>query len=199
MRIIDILLDSLFPPRPNEIILKSVTAIPYQPNSHGGSICLSSFQEPSCSAAVTENKFHNHPKARKLLASLLEKWLNTQNETVVIIPVPLSRKRFKERGYNQVLEVAKEVKEVEIKILNHVVSRHKNTPPQTSLSKVARQKNVKGAFVVADKETLGELSDCTVVILDDVVTTGATLNAVRAALAPHLPQSTKLITLALAH
>lgn len=199
MRIITIILDSLFPPRPKEKLLRTVSELPLTPNVHAGTIFLSSFEYPTVKAAVTEQKFHHNQKAEQLLADLLTKWLQQQTGPIVLVPVPLSKKRLKERGYNQVSAVLKRVTLADVHVFENVVTRIKDTIPQTSLNKDERLKNVQGVFAVSNAETLKVLKNTTVVVIDDVVTTGATVGAVRATLAPHLPASNTLITLALAH
>ena len=77
--------------------------------------------------------------------------------------------------------------------------RSKDTTPQTSLTKAERLTNMTDAFAVVNAQKLASIKKCTVVLIDDVITTGSTLKVARAALAPLLPPDTKLITLALAH
>lgn len=88
--------------------------------------------------------------------------------------VPLSRKRIRERGYNQIAIVAKALQpQIKIPFLPNAIQRTRHTETQVGKSKQERAENVSGAFqanpiVVQDK---------TVLILDDVYTTGATLNS----------------------
>ena len=91
----------------------------------------------------------------------------------VIIPVPLHKKRYKERGFNQAALMAKELAELkEIKFENTALIKIKNTIPQTSLMAGPRASNVKGAFTLKHKE---KIKGKTVILVDDVYTTGATL------------------------
>ena len=98
-------------------------------------------------------------------------------ETIdVIIPMPMHPQRLKERGFNQALEVAKVLCKNHKEILDYKsVERQTLTPPQASLPLKERVKNIKGAFKVkADK--LDKLQGKRIAIIDDVMTTGASLN-----------------------
>lgn len=89
-----------------------------------------------------------------------------------LIPVPLHNKRLIKRGFNQVLEITRATaKEKGIPLLLDTVIRIKDTETQTTLSKKARQKNVKDCF-----QMVAEPGYSHVVIIDDVITTGATTN-----------------------
>jgi ComF family protein len=111
--------------------------------------------------------------------------------------VPLSHKRKKERGYNQVELVAQRAcTKTSARLEKHILLKVRHTPPQTTLSKSERLKNVVGAFGIHD-HTAEKISGKHIILLDDVTTTGATLHAAKAALLPHSPAS--VTCLALAH
>ena len=94
----------------------------------------------------------------------------------LIIPMPMHPTRLKERGFNQALEIAKVLtKNCKEKLDYNSVERQTLTPPQASLPLKERVKNIKGAFKVkADK--LDKLQGKRIAIVDDVMTTGASLN-----------------------
>lgn len=102
----------------------------------------------------------------------------------LIIPMPLHRRRWRERGYNQAMEIGRVVSSaLELELSGKLVSRRRATAAQTSLTSIqARQRNVAGAFSVSASgvRTLGELHH--VAIVDDVITTMATVNALAACL-----------------
>ena len=90
----------------------------------------------------------------------------------VIIPMPMHPARIKERGFNQAHEIAKVLtKNCKEKLDFKSAKRVKLTPPQASLPLKARVKNIKGAFSVNSN-----LAGKSVAIVDDVMTTGASLN-----------------------
>jgi len=98
----------------------------------------------------------------------------------ILVPVPLHSKRLRERGYNQSALLAYQLsKLIGLEILENSLKRIKSTPPQISTKTVdERQKNVADAFHCEDYK----LSNKQVLLIDDVCTSGATLNACAAAL-----------------
>jgi ComF family protein len=95
-------------------------------------------------------------------------------EVDLIVPMPLHPKRLAERGFNQALEIARHLGRP---IEPRGVLRVKHTPPQTELPYEERAKNVRGAFLCKL-----DLTGARVAVLDDVMTTGATLNELARAL-----------------
>jgi ComF family protein len=90
----------------------------------------------------------------------------------LIIPMPMHPARLNERGFNQALEIAKVITKTHKEKLDFVSAiRHKLTPPQASLPFKERVKNIKGAFQMNT-----DLAGKRVAIIDDVMTTGASLN-----------------------
>lgn len=88
-----------------------------------------------------------------------------------VIPVPLHRKRMNERGYNQALEIARPVaKLLKIPIDSNLVKRSGETKEQSQLNALQRRRNLKGVF-----EMTGSVTGLHVAIVDDVMTTGATV------------------------
>lgn len=89
-----------------------------------------------------------------------------------LLPVPLHPSRQRERGYNQSLELARPVsRQLQIPLLNDLSSRIKATPPQSSLSLAHRKQNLKNAFIINYS-----INDRHIAIIDDVMTTGTTVN-----------------------
>ena len=94
----------------------------------------------------------------------------------LIIPMPMHPQRLKERGFNQALEIAKVLnklltKSCKVKLDYKSVTRQTLTPPQASLPLKERVKNIKGAF-----KANGDFTGKRVAIVDDVMTSGASLN-----------------------
>lgn len=92
----------------------------------------------------------------------------------LLIPVPLHPKRLKERGFNQALLLARVLKKKYNKDLaTRILKRSRWTEPQVNLSGKARRKNVKGSFIISNPMAVKEKN---ILLLDDVYTTGATIN-----------------------
>ncbi len=123
---------------------------------------------------ITGLKFGAQFKNARLLGRLLADYLDkTAEKPDCIIPIPLHKARYHERGFNQALEIARTVS-LSLKIPIDYAScvRHKDTPHQTGLSAKKRRQNLRRAFSI-QKPIHGRH----VAILDDVMTTGSTANA----------------------
>ncbi|QWR77246.1 ComF family protein [Candidatus Magnetomonas plexicatena] len=93
-------------------------------------------------------------------------------EADVIVPVPLTRKRLNHRGFNQSLLLADKIsKHTGIKLSIDLLLKKKETDSQTLLNKDDRKKALRGAFHVAKN-----IKNTRVILVDDVVTTGTTIN-----------------------
>ena len=96
-------------------------------------------------------------------------------EADFLLPVPLHRLRLIRRRYNQSALLARALsKRTHVPVCTTALLRTKRTPSQGGLSAVGRRRNVSGAFTVADP---GTIKDKRLILIDDVMTTGATLNA----------------------
>ncbi|CAJ2376060.1 MAG: Competence protein F [Arenicellales bacterium IbO2] len=94
-----------------------------------------------------------------------------------LMPVPLHGKRLRLRGFNQAMEIAKSVgRELGIEVRHRELRRIKNTVPQVGLSHAARRSNVRGAFRASP------LRGMHIALVDDVVTSGSTVDAAARAL-----------------
>jgi len=119
-------------------------------------------------------------RARLALAGFFARNLASRPipEVDLIVPMPLHPKRLAERGFNHALEIARGfARHLGRPIEPRGVLRVKDTPPQTGLPYEERAKNVRGAFLCKL-----DLSGASVAVLDDVMTTGATLNELARAL-----------------
>jgi len=97
-------------------------------------------------------------------------------ERALLVPVPLHPVKLRERGYNQAERIAAGISSVlGIKVDSTLIYRRKNTVSQTKLDAVQRQANMAGAFFV--KRIPAEAQQSWVILVDDVFTTGATMNA----------------------
>jgi competence protein ComFC len=112
-----------------------------------------------------------------------------------IIPVPLHRTRFAERGYNQAEMFASGLAGEHISVLG-AIKRVRPTPSQTNLSIPKRIENVRGAF--APTRHAAAMKDKHILIVDDVMTTGSTLASVAETALEAKPAAISILTLALA-
>ena len=95
-----------------------------------------------------------------------------------IVPVPLYKTKFRERGYNQSEYLCKGLNNVlNIEIVNDLVNRTRHTRSQTKLTLAERVENVREAFEI-NKKFRGSIVDKKIILVDDVITTGSTLNEV---------------------
>lgn len=100
---------------------------------------------------------------------------NSFPKNSILIPIPLNKKRLKERGFNQSQELAKILSQAfKIPIENEVLLKVKNTPPQVGLKIEERLKNLEGTFAINNKE-IEKIKNKKIFLVDDVYTTGATL------------------------
>ena len=200
-RLLTEILDLIFPPSEDEIILreaaKQSVAKLYQPGKIERTQYISEYSQTVTRIAITENKFHNNHLASRILGQLIDEWANKQTGPTIFIPIPLGKKRLRERGHNQVETVLKAAY-TKLDIRNDILMRSVETLPQSHLNKTKRQQNMKNVFSLSKKELFLE-PGTQIVLVDDVITTGATMNAARATLAPHLPPNTTLTCLAIAH
>jgi competence protein ComFC len=132
---------------------------------------------------IHELKYRNLRTLAPSLAKLLHDYLITNPVPgEVLVPVPLHRKRLRERGYNQSSLLAHELgKLITLPVVDDCLIRQQHAPPQTMTSNLGeRQTNVAGAFTCCD----GRLRGKQVLLIDDVATSGATLNACAETLKP---------------
>jgi ComF family protein len=119
-------------------------------------------------------KFRGELALAGLLGNILSQRIDPLSVDMVI-PVPLSAARLRERGYNQAVEIARAVLPAKLDLALCVRSR--DTPAQTDLPDAERRRNVRGAF-----RCTREIAGQGVAVIDDVMTTGATLEEIAAVL-----------------
>ncbi len=122
------------------------------------------------------------PLAELIYKRLREVRLRSEIErsrtSIIIIPIPLSRKRLRQRGYNQSELLGKFLSDkLSIRIENNVLYKIKETISQVEIKdRNKRLKNLEGAFEVKNAEIIKNKN---VILIDDITTTGATLNEAR--------------------
>ena len=160
------------------------------------------FQGLTCSGCREENLLFDQgrclfvleEKARRMIHDIkyhgariilrdMPSWLDRSEgfreylEGTVLVPVPLHRRRLGSRGFNQSEWIAHAFRKAvgpSVEVV-HGLKRKKNTPTQTKLDRSQRKENVKNAFALTRKNHLRK--EDRIMLIDDVFTTGATLNA----------------------
>lgn len=202
----------------NNIICKEcINNIPKPENDLPDNIyALYEYRHPVIKKLLTDakyrKKFGNLKVFGPYLASSLLDIINEYTELtyykrILIIPVPISKKRYKERGFNQAKIIAQSIiqniKENNainnIYLADNIVKKIKDTTPQASIhNKYQRLKSPKGTFSTNIKnENNINLENCLCIIIDDISTTGGTINEMRRILIKSGAE--KVIGLTIAH
>lgn len=186
MSILVRIVDALFPPRHSELVVRRLSNLDTYLVPEHVVLCdtevsfLFRYHIPEVQSAIVEAKFHENKHAVKLLASALADYLYSYTAedgefaSIVVVPIPLSKRRERKRGYNQVLKILERAsgEAKHMTVSTNTLSRTRDTKPQTTLPRKERLFNMKGAFVV--ETTLNPHAHY--VVVDDVVTTGATMH-----------------------
>lgn len=122
-------------------------------------------------------KFQEKPYIYKTIAYFLKKMQKSFEKLKkydIIIIVPISKQRKKDRGYNQSELIAKEIsKIIKVPIAKGILYKNKNTKPQSSLNKKEREQNAKGVYQIIKNN---KLKNKRILLIDDIYTTGSTVN-----------------------
>lgn len=145
--------------------------------------------------AIHQFKYRNLRAIVEPLAELLGDYLTTHPVPgEVLVPVPLHRKRLRERGYNQSELLARELgKLVKLPVMAEGIVRRQHSPPQARATSISeRRSNVNDAFSCGNRS----LQNKRIILIDDVATSGATLDACAAVLKAAAASSVWGLTLA---
>lgn len=144
--------------------------------------------------AVHHLKYKGRTALAKPLGNLMAAyWRQHPMPAEVVVAVPLHATRLRERGYNQAALLARELaRQVGLTVKEGTLERKRATAPQVDLSAQQRRENVRDAFSCRDDELSGKR----VLLVDDVCTTGATLEACAVALRENGARSVQALTLA---
>jgi ComF family protein len=117
-------------------------------------------------------KYQRRLASASFLARALMSSLELASKPHMIVPVPLAPARLAFRGFNQAVELARPLaRQLKIPLVRDMARRCRDTVPQVSLPRKERAENIRNAF-----ECRADLTGKTVWVVDDVMTTGATLN-----------------------
>ncbi len=148
--------------------------------------CPFLYQGKAKSVVVKLKGFNAKYLAMSMAKLMAENLQENSADFDVIIPVPLSKKSFKTRGYNQSLLLAIELGKIFQKpVLENILKKDKETKKQKKLSFKQRQENLKNAFIVENKK---QIKDKNILLVDDIITTCATVNMCSQVLKKHCSQ-----------
>ncbi|MFH1938142.1 MAG: hypothetical protein ABIJ60_01245 [Patescibacteria group bacterium] len=166
-------------------------------------IIASNYSYPLIKKAIHRYKYDFVKELANPLGQLMIKKLNQQNiKDSILIPIPLHLKRLRWRGFNQADLLAQHIgKELNIPVINNLLIRTKHTLPQAKIENAQeRQQNIKQAFSLEVRpQKVGtfskkvplfrsDLESKTLILIDDISTTGATLKECAKILKPLKPK-----------
>lgn len=129
---------------------------------------------------IHEIKFNNHKALKNKLNPFLKELDKAKflDEADLVIPIPISKAKRKKRRYNQVdLIFAKELKKRKCNYCD-ILAKHDDTKPMFALNKKERMENIMEAFYFAKEEYKELVQDKNILIVDDILTTGSTVEVV---------------------
>lgn len=194
------LLDLLFPEKCIKCQAKGILLCenclinckPAHLNEYGEIRSLFSYKDPTIKKALWLLKYKNKKNVAEILGAKLVELIREEivdiktlypNSPILIVPVPLARKRLRERGYNQCELLARTItKEIpDLALENNLVQKIKETIPQAHMkNKKDRLQNLKDCFLITEKEKVEKkILGSQIILLDDITTTGATLFGIK--------------------
>jgi len=142
-------------------------------------------------------KYYRFRKIAPILAAYASLYLENHWQGIkpdILIPVPLHKVKFRERGFNQSAEIGRWLaKYSTLEYREDIITRNRYTRTQTSLGRHERHKNVENAFNITNDQAL---KNKTILLLDDVFTTGATCNSIAQILIKHKVRQVFVLTIA---
>lgn len=157
-------------------------------------LTLGPYAAPAMQQSIRTMKFHRIPDLATMFGNMLSSAFHaqgTEHRNGIVIPIPLHRRRRRLRGFDQTAIIAQAFADrLGMPCYSRVLVRHRATRPQASLAPTQRQHNVSGSF----QHTALSLSqalpkDATIFLVDDVVTSGATMLSAAAVLASDHPHA----------
>lgn len=199
-KIANLILDFIFPRASSVILIQNMTAeeiIREIPKArwidNDESKALFDYKNESTRRAIWEIKYRKNEKLLSvfsepfyefILDELADRALFSDFKNPIIVPIPTSKKRLKERGYNQCELIAKEIERIDsgknFTLSKNILEKIKDSPSQTSVkNRAKRLQNLKGCFKTVNPD---EVKDMNIILIDDVITTGATMSEAKKSL-----------------
>ena len=180
--ILQLLIDLIFPPNPEELKLRTLSSADFIKIAKQSSSkeALFSYQDPLVKELIWQIKYKKNKHAIQIAGYAVHKILCERfTEPVLLIPIPISQKRRRERGYNQCELIVDEILRVdqENKFLTdyNLLVRAKHIERQTLKGREERIENTKNIFEARRRD----FDDMKIVLIDDVITTGSTMEEAR--------------------
>lgn len=193
-KIFNFFLDFLFPCAPPIISIQNMSTdeiarkIPRARDiDDGKSKAVFDYRDELARQAIWEIKYRKNEKILGLFCKIFYEYIIDEltDEAIfsnfknpILVPIPSSKNRLKERGYNQCELIVKELERIDddknFTLSKNILEKVKDSPSQTSVkNKVERLKNLKGCFATGNLE---KIRDANIILVDDVITTGATMS-----------------------
>ena len=195
--VFDVIFSTIFPNSRNQRFINKLTPekflaltqpslrLPDSPNGQE-TVSVVNYKNALVRQTVWSLKFRNNQKIAKLFAEIIYDTIAEELANLklsanfgnsILTPIPLSRKRLRERGYNQAELITRQMAKLDqnnfFEYQKHLLKKIKDTPPQSrSKNKTERLNNLRGCFKVVNPNLIKNRN---IILLDDVVTTGATL------------------------
>jgi ComF family protein len=204
-KVLGFLSDLIAPTRTEVRIVRALDAETvqtlFQPHHIGATTALTHYRDPRVRSLIHAHKFYREPLAQRWLATLCARWLTTQPVGAILVPIPLSRSRERTRGFNQVSSVLEEAAtQLDQTItITPLLVRTIDTRPQSHLARTDRHDNIRGAFAWNTAYDPKILPLHHIIVVDDVMTTGATLTEADRVLRQHIPKHCTITHLTFAH
>lgn len=155
--------------------------LPWDSSRQAGQVSALRF-EPPADHLIRELKYSGVTAHARVLGELLARAVRARVDELpkLLLPVPLHRARFRERGFNQAMQIARFAgRSLGIPYAGALMRRVRDTPSQTGLGRAERIENLRGAFRLADSARDRLARSGHVALVDDVRTTGSTLGELR--------------------
>ena len=162
-------------------------------------LSLMNYKDPCVRTLIRYLKKNNDSQLAGKIAMKIKMNISQEHivRPVLVIPVPVSEATYRHRGFNQVQKLGRHLAECISGIcIPRSTIQKRATLKQSSLSRSQRKDNIKKAFCVKDTTFSFQLFS-TIILLDDVVTTGSTLDELQDCL--DLPDTTNIIRVSIAH
>lgn len=193
-RLLSLILDFLFPRSSSVVSIQDMTAdeiiqkIPKAREIEGGeNKALFDYKNELAKQAIWEIKYRKNEKLLSafcepfyefIIDELVDKALFSDFKNPILVPIPSSKKRLKERGYNQCELIAKELARIDdgknFTLIKNVLEKTKDSPSQTSVkNRTKRLQNLKDCFKTVNPNKVKGLN---IILVDDVITTCATMS-----------------------